>query len=76
MTLLKLKLTTDFHEPQRVLGMLNQNYLIAFKIVVQPQRYNMSENNQVTMFEMLKLQHTFTSFNESRKLQTNTAFNA
>jgi len=56
--------------------MLSQNCLIAFKIVVQPQCYHMSENNQVMMFEMLKLQHTFTSFNESRKLQTNTAFNA
>jgi len=36
----------------------------------------MCVNTQVTMFEMLTLQHTFTSFNESRKLQTNTAFNA
>jgi len=56
--------------------MLSQNCLIAFKIVVQPPMLQQSKNNQITMFEMLKLQHPFTSFNESRKLQTNTTFNA
>jgi len=42
--------------------MLSQNCLIAFKSVVQPQRYNMSENNQITMFEKLKLATAFHEF--------------